>query len=172
MFWLRWSVLLAALVATSAHSPPSLSLSFNETIPRFTVDKNYVNFNIDTGSLYNGLNFSDPKLITLVKQLAPATIRIGGTAVDSSFFFPAAPYNVGSPNQCAPPCPSGSSDIGTAMLDAVVTFIQVTMIYLFSRSTPSLSQRNSNCYTNYLLADYIEGHRYESSLGHERCFLP
>ena len=44
----------------------------------------YLCFNIDTGSLFNGMNFSDVKFRTLVSHLAPAIIRIGGTAVDAS----------------------------------------------------------------------------------------
>lgn len=77
-------------------------------------------------SLYNGLNFSDAKLLVLTKQLAPAIIRVGGTAVDSSFYFPDAPYNVGAPNQCGGNCPNGSSDIGDDMLTAVFDFIGAT----------------------------------------------
>lgn len=89
------------------------------------VDSFYVNYNIDTGSLFNGMNFSDTKFRTLVTQLGPAYIRIGGTAVDSSFYFPDAEYLVGQINDC-PECGSGSSKIGEAMLTAIFDFIAAT----------------------------------------------
>lgn len=127
---------LVLLLANAAETAPPLQLilAFDGTVSRYEVDKLYVNFNIDTGSLYNGLDFSDPKLRTLTQQLGPGgVIRIGGTAVDSSLYFPAAPYNEGSPNQCMPlipPCINGSSDIGNAMLDAIVGFVQATNMSL------------------------------------------
>lgn len=103
-----------------------ISLTYVTTSYLKEVDTHYVNFNIDTGSLYNGLNFSDAKLRILTQQLAPATIRVGGTAVDSSYYFPDAPYNVGAPNQCGGNCPNGSSDIGNAMIDALFDFALAT----------------------------------------------
>jgi hypothetical protein len=57
-------------------------LTHNTTSPTNPTTKQA--YNIDTGSLYNGMDFSDPKLRTLVSQLAPSIIRVGGTAVDYS----------------------------------------------------------------------------------------
>lgn len=71
------------------------------------------------------MDFTDAKLRTLVAQLGPSIIRIGGTAVDASFYFPSAPYLVGQPNACAS-CGSGASDIGEAMLTQVFDFIGAT----------------------------------------------
>jgi hypothetical protein len=125
----------AALTSATAAAAPqqALALSFDGAAPPLhTVSDRYVCFNIDTGSLYNGMDFSDPVLRTLVTQLtfggdrAGSIIRIGGTAVDSSFYFPDAPYNVGAPNQCGGNCPNGSSDIGNAMLVAVFDVIGAT----------------------------------------------
>ena len=110
----------------------SLTLSFDASAALHQVSDRYVCFNIDTGSLYNGMNFSDSVFRTLVRQLtlggagAGSIIRIGGTAVDSSFYFPQAPYNIGAPNQCGGNCPNGSSDIGDDMLTAVFDFIGAT----------------------------------------------
>lgn len=81
--------------------------------------------NIDTGSLYNGMDFADPKFRTLVAQLGPSIIRIGGTAVDSSFYFPDAKYLVGQPNPCAA-CGKGAAAIGDDMLRTVFDFIAAT----------------------------------------------
>jgi heparanase 1 len=124
---------LAALALLAPLAAAQLSLSFDPSAPPLhSVDERYVCFNIDTGSLYNGMNFSDTVFRTLVKQLTlggsgkGSIIRIGGTAVDSSFYFPAAPYNIGAPNACGGSCPNGSSDIGNAMLSAVFDFIVAT----------------------------------------------
>lgn len=65
----------------------------------------------------------------LLLQLGPAYIRIGGTAVDESFYFPNAPYLVGQQNPCAT-CGSGASAIGTAMLTEVFDFILATNMTL------------------------------------------
>ena len=129
---MRAAVLLSAAAAGGAAA--QLSLSFDASSPLHRVSPRYVAYNIDTGSLYNGMNFSDPALRTIVAQLTlggaggrgGSLIRIGGTAVDSSFYFPSAPYHVGAPNQCGGNCPNGSSDIGDAMLTAVFDFIQAT----------------------------------------------
>ena len=87
-----FSLAAAALAVASASAQSSLTLDFDGSRPLHTVSSRYVAFNIDTGSLYNGFNFSDTVLRTLVKQLTlgagSSIIRIGGTAVDSSFYEP------------------------------------------------------------------------------------
>ena len=122
--------LAAALAAVVTNA--QLTLDFDGSRPLHTVSSRYVAFNIDTGSLYNGMNFSDTVLRTLVKQLtlgAGSIIRIGGTAVDSSFYEPEAPYIIGGINQ-GPTAPNGSSSIGNAMLTAVFDFIIATNMSL------------------------------------------
>jgi hypothetical protein len=103
----------------------SLSLAFEGAKPKKTVDEIYVAYNIDTGSLYNGMNFSDAKLRKLTSQLGPSIVRIGGTAVDASYYFPSTPYLVGQVNDCAV-CESGASAIGEEMLSAIFDFISAT----------------------------------------------
>jgi hypothetical protein len=62
---------------------------------------------------------------TLVSHLAPAVIRIGGTAVDASYYFPDTPYLVGEVNDCAS-CGYGASAIGEDMLSTIFDFIAAT----------------------------------------------
>lgn len=116
-------LLFLALAALSAEA--QLQLSIDTSQAKNIVDSSYINYNIDTGSLYNGMNFSDTKFRTLVTALGPAWIRIGGTAVDASHYFPDAPYTVGVPNPCAA-CGSGASAISNAMLTQIVDFMQAT----------------------------------------------
>lgn len=101
------------------------TLSLETKVAKHTVDSRYVCYNIDTGSLFNGMNFSDAKFRTLVSQLGPSIIRIGGTAVDASFYFPETPYIVGGINDCAT-CGNGASAIGNEMLSTVFDFIIAT----------------------------------------------
>ena len=105
----------------------SAAVSFSVDVQKafHTVDEKYVCYNIDTGSLFNGMNFSDVKFRTLVSQLAPSIIRIGGTAVDASYYFPDTPYLVGEINDCAS-CGNGASAIGKEMLTTVFDFIAAT----------------------------------------------
>ena len=120
---------LAALAVSQA-SAASLTLTLGPVIN--TVDARYVNFNIDTGSLYNGMDFSDPKFRTLVSQLAQpysSIIRVGGTAVDSSYYFPAAPYLIGQPNVCST-CGNGSAAVGNIIMDALFDFALATNMSL------------------------------------------
>ena len=160
----------AALVAAQ------LTIALNGSAPLNTVDETYVAYNIDTGSLYNGMNFSDTKFRTLVGQLAPSMIRIGGTAVDSSFYFPDEVYHIGQPNQCRPPCPNGSSDIGNAMIDAVWEFARATDMKLLwdlngesfrSGSGPWDPSGNATAMLGYINSVYGGRINYSYSVGNE-----
>lgn len=140
--------LSALLLILDVVANAQLTLSYISSTPLHRVSTSYVCFNIDTGSLYNGMNFSDATFRTLVKQLTfggsgESIIRIGGTAVDSSFYFPDAPYNIGAPNQCGGNCPNGSSDIGNEMLSAVFDFIIATDMNLLW-DVNGASFRNAN----------------------------
>lgn len=77
---------------------PPPQISFNASTPLNVVDRLYLNYNIDTGSLFNGIDFFDPKFRALSKSLGPAILRVGGTAVDYSFYQPDVPYIVGQVN--------------------------------------------------------------------------
>jgi heparanase len=159
-----------------------IQLSFTTSSPLHRVDERYVCFNIDTGSLYNGMNFSDTTFRTLVNQLTfggsgkGSIIRIGGTAVDSSFYFPDAPYNIGEPNQCGGNCPNGSSDIGNAMLNAVFDFIIATDMNLlwdvngasFRDGTgPWNANGNATAMLSYLDSKYAGSIDFAYSVGNE-----
>jgi hypothetical protein len=115
--------ILALALLAGAYA--QVQLTVDTSVAKTVVDLFYVNYNIDTGSLYNGMNFSDTKFRTLVEQLGPAWIRIGGTAVDASYYFPEHPYNVGVPNPCDA-CGSGASAISNAMLMQIVDFMKAT----------------------------------------------
>jgi hypothetical protein len=120
--------LLLVAAGVLSRTRAQLYVDYDRVRPLHIVDEQYINYNIDTGSLYNGMDFGDPKFRQLVRQLtapfgpqvlrfaareptffvirlplfdAQATIRIGGTAVDSSFYFPDTPYRIGQPNQVA-----------------------------------------------------------------------
>lgn len=60
------SLVLLGLVGSSLGQ---MSLVFNGSEIIHEVDATYVNYNIDTGSLYNGMDFRDPKLRALTAQL-------------------------------------------------------------------------------------------------------
>ena len=117
-------VALTLAASSSAFGAPA-TFNFDASKPSYEVDKTYVCFNIDTGSLFNGMNFSDTVFRTLVTNLGPSIIRIGGTAVDFSYYFPSAPYLIGQINDC-PACGSGASAIGNDMIDAIWSFMAAT----------------------------------------------
>ena len=180
------ALLLAALPLPRARAQV-VTLSLDAATPLHTVSDVYVAFNIDTGSLYNGMDFADPVFRTLVQQLtlggagAGSIIRIGGTAVDSSYYFPDAPYNVGSPNQCGGNCPNGSSDIGNAMLTAVFDFIGATGMSLlwdvngagFRDGTgPWSAAGNATAMLGFLQSRYGGKVKYGYSVGNEPDLWP
>ena len=108
------SIVTCAMLACSVLGDVSVQLHVDADTPLHTVDQRFLCFNIDTGSLFNGIDFSDPLFRAYTSQLAPAIVRIGGTAVDYSYYFPDVPYLVGQPNECAV-CGSGASAIGNDM---------------------------------------------------------
>ncbi len=116
---------LLFFTALAHRASADVSFDFDAATAANTVDSLYVCYNIDTGSLFNGMDFADTKFRTLVSQLAPSIIRIGGTAVDASYYFPDTPYLVGQINDCAS-CGYGASAIGNDMLSTVFDFIAAT----------------------------------------------
>ena len=70
-------VVIAAVAAVSCVNAGvvDVALSFNQVSPLHVVDPLYLCFNIDTGSLFNGMDFSDKLLRAYTKQLAPAMLR-------------------------------------------------------------------------------------------------
>lgn len=71
---------LSATLANLINGQSTTTISFDPQTPLHTTNSMYINFNIDTGSIYNGFDFREPVLINLVKQLSPTVVRIGGTA--------------------------------------------------------------------------------------------
>jgi hypothetical protein len=87
-------VVSAAAAASAAAAPPVLpaALAFDAGAPLFRTWASYLSFNIDTASLTNSLDFTDPVFTTLVAQLvaagggAPTQVRIGGGTADAACY--------------------------------------------------------------------------------------
>ena len=78
-----------ALAAAAAPSLLSPSRSLTPPPPprppharQHVVQERFLGFTLDTGSIYNGIDFTSPKLAALLSQLGPTVLRIGGTAAD------------------------------------------------------------------------------------------
>jgi hypothetical protein len=80
----------AAWTAGALAQMPALSVTFNGSAPAFVVDAHYLAVNLDTGSLYQGFDCTNAKLATLLRQLGPTTLRVGGTAADYVLYVPNA----------------------------------------------------------------------------------
>jgi hypothetical protein len=80
---------LAGVAAAAAQT--TLSVTLGTDAPQHTVAKPYLAYNIDTGSIYNGMDLTEPKLHNLIAQLGPTILRIGGTAADYSWYLPNDP---------------------------------------------------------------------------------
>ena len=78
------AALLAAAPARAA--PTTIGVTLNFKARAHTVATPFLAFNIDTGSIYNGFDFTEPKLIALIAQLGPTILRIGGTAADYAYY--------------------------------------------------------------------------------------
>jgi len=55
----------------------------------YKVSDKFLCVTIDSFALRNhwaGINFSDPMLVTLARNLSPVTLRVGGTSQDSAYF--------------------------------------------------------------------------------------
>ncbi len=61
-------------------------------LPLNVVDSQWLGVNIDSGSLYHGMTFTDPVYRNLAAALAPASLRIGGGATNALLFDPDGPY--------------------------------------------------------------------------------
>ena len=85
-------MLRAALAASSlvaARAQPTAALTFDPDTPLNTVLPTYLSTNIDSGSLAQLFDFTDPVLATLTANLvraAPTQLRIGGGAADDLAF--------------------------------------------------------------------------------------
>jgi hypothetical protein len=68
---------------SSSAAPVTLAVTVNDTAVTAVLDDFYLGYNIDSGSLYHGIALSNPVFTQLARNLAPAQLRIGGTASDS-----------------------------------------------------------------------------------------
>ena len=84
---MKASVILALIASAAA---VSVTLTFDQSKPIHKVADQYVSYNIDTGSIFNYLDFTNAKFINMVANLAPAVVRIGGTAADYSWYLPSS----------------------------------------------------------------------------------
>jgi len=88
--WLLRLWLCMALAVSASPSPSfqTVSVSVRDTAPVQTLDALYQGYNIDSGSLYHNIDLGDAVLQQLVRNLAPAQLRIGGSASDSVWYVP------------------------------------------------------------------------------------
>ena len=79
----------ASHFASSATTPLVASLDIDLDAPLFRTLPTYLSVNVDTGSLFNELDFSSPMLRALTRNLvraAPTQLRVGGGAADSAAY--------------------------------------------------------------------------------------
>lgn len=82
IYWITKTVLV---------KQPHQQIVINTSAPIFTTDREYLSIAIDSSLIRNGWlrrNLCSRKLIVLTKPLAPAYLRIGGTAADQLIFVP------------------------------------------------------------------------------------
>ena len=115
----RSAAALLGLVA--AANAVDVTLTCNLTSPLHTVATPYLAYNIDTGSIFNGFDFSNQKLVNLVKGLAPTIVRVGGTAADYAKYEPNSPAHS-----------EGTADtiVNDATWDQIIAFTKATGIHL------------------------------------------
>lgn len=83
---------LFALAPLSTSAQVNMSFLVDTTKASATLPNQFLSFNIDTGSLYNELDFSNPILVNLLQQLSPGSsgtntfLRVGGGAADSTLY--------------------------------------------------------------------------------------
>ena len=82
---------LAVLLCAAPAAAQVVRVSVADTAPLQTLDALYQGYNLDSGSLYNGIALEDPVLMQLTRNLGPAQLRIGGSASDSAWYVPDAP---------------------------------------------------------------------------------
>jgi hypothetical protein len=84
----------AQAVATRAPAAPAavaVNVAVNDAAAVNTLDSLYLGYNIDSGSLYHNIDLGSPTFVQLAKNLAPAQLRVGGSASDAVWYVPDAP---------------------------------------------------------------------------------
>lgn len=87
------SSLAASLVFACAAAQTTVELSIGLKTPvKSNVSSTWLSANFDAASLFHALDFTDPYLRTIVKQLGATHLRIGGTAQNSLYYIPHGPF--------------------------------------------------------------------------------
>jgi hypothetical protein len=108
------ALLAAAATLLAAPAAGQLTVTVNDSAP-LRLAAPFLAFNIDTASLFHGVDLADPVLINLVYALAngDSLIRVGGIAADSSFYVPGAP---------SPRGPGNATLLSDALLEQLFDF--------------------------------------------------
>lgn len=73
-----------------------------------TLDELYIGVNLDSGSLSNNIQLTNPVLVKLASNLAPGQLRVGGTSSDSLWYVPDGTAGAGpTPDPLSPVPPGG-----------------------------------------------------------------
>jgi hypothetical protein len=80
------SALALLLLNTSAQQVNITATVDTSSAPSHSLSSTFLSVNIDTGSLFNLLDFTDPVLTQLLSQLSPVILRVGGGAADATLF--------------------------------------------------------------------------------------
>lgn len=134
---MRASLATFAAAALAVANAQNITVSFDAGKPKHVLaDKRFLCYNIDTGSIYNGFDFTNKKLQHMVTQLGPTVVRIGGTAADYSWYLPDDPRR-------------GDGDahtiINDATWDSILQFIANTnTVLLWDFNALSFRDANNN----------------------------
>jgi len=80
-----------------------VEITVSDVEPLQTLDALYLGFNLDSGSLYRNVDLGNGVLQQLTRNLAPAQLRVGGSASDSIWYVPDGAAGAGpSPDPLAP----------------------------------------------------------------------
>jgi heparanase 1 len=86
---LPWAVVARAPAGTP--SGIAVNVAVNDAAAVISLDDLYLGYNIDSGSLYHNIDLGNPTFVQLAKNLAPAQLRVGGSASDAVWYVPDAP---------------------------------------------------------------------------------
>ena len=144
-------VLTVALMSCLTAALTPLPITFETVVPlRADVSPTYLGVNIDTASVAEGMDFSNPSLRNLFKAIAPVKLRIGGTSSHGLTFT-----NAPSPPECIPNSVCLSSCCGnktwrseiflsTTCMDSIGEFLVATQTELLFNLAPTRLDPDSN----------------------------
>ena len=116
---------------TTSRLTPTVQVSVADQQPAFLLDDHYLGYNLDTGSLHDDFDLSDPVLAQLLRNLAPGQLRVGGSAADSMWYLPrggeGGKGKGPSPDPLAPNFAAASQPGYTGYLPEVTFFSDATL---------------------------------------------